>query len=442
VTLGPAPQLVGAGLNPARLHQDPCKQEIGYTSTNSCRHVAPRAANAMLKLTPPPNLKDPRSGTVNLRPGGSAPNFAPPRHLRSDGFFANLKFVLTHRHPKTPADSKETTFRQHHFRASFIDNLLEHFRPAPKLTGQAVASVRGAASPGIKIESQPLFLSLLINIRDAIFPPKLPPLQLTSKPIEVPEIWSKPTKLSAARVVSVILHVSFAALVLTFGYHEVTNLDPAKPVTTVLIAPPAPGAAAPPPPAPAAPAVTHRPTSIKRKSFFVQGKLTAPTSVPKVANAKPAPDNLSAPDVGVDGGVPGGSPGGVLGGVLGGTPGGIPGGIPGGTGVAPAPPGPATTKPGIVRVGGDVKRPKVISAPPLEYPALAERAGITGVVVLDAIIDEHGNVVNLRVVSGNGMLINAALKAVKQWKFEPSYLNGVPVSVQLEVDVSFHPPSH
>ena len=95
-----------------------------------------------------------------------------------------------------------------------------------------------------------------------------------------------------------------------------------------------------------------------------------------------------------------------------------------------------------MRVGGDVKRPKVIFQPPLEYPALAERAGIAGVVTLEATIDEHGNVVNLHVVSGNGMLINAALKAVKQWKFEPTYLNGVPVSVQLEVDVSFHPPSH
>jgi protein TonB len=396
----------------------------------------------MLKLIPPPNLEDSRSGKVNLRPGGSAPNFAPPRHLRSDGFFANLKYVLTHRHPKTLADDKASAFRQHHFRASFLDNLLEHFRPTPKLTGETVASLRGKAAPGIKIESQPLILSVVTNIRDAIFPPKLPPLELTSKSIEVPEIWSKPRKLSAARVVSVILHVSFAVLVLTFGYHEVTNLDPAKPVTTVLIAPPAPGAAAPPPPAPAAAAPAHRAVYTKRKSFFVQGKLTAPTSVPKVANAKPAPDNSSAPDVGVDGGVPGGTPGGVLGGVLGGSPGGIPGGIPGGTGVAPPPPGAATTKSGIVRVGGDVKRPKVISAPPPEYPFLAQRAKITGVVTLEATIDEHGNVVNLRPIKGDQMLINAALKAVKQWKFEPTYLNGVPVSVQLEVDVSFHPPSH
>lgn len=395
----------------------------------------------MLKLITPPNLKDSSSGKVNLRPGGPAPNFAPPRHLRSDGFFANLKYLLTERHPRIPADDTGSAFRQHHFRASFVDNLLEHFRPAPKLTGETVVSLRGKAAPGIKIESQPLLLSVVTNIRDAVVPPKLPPLKLTSKPIEVPEIWSKPRKLSAARVVSVILHVGFAVLALTFGYHEVTNLDSAKPVTTVLIAPPAPGAAAPPPPAPAAPAPVHRAVYTKRKSFFVEGKLTAPTSVPKAARTKPPTDDLSAPDVGVDGGVPGGTPGGVLGGVLGGSPGGIPGGIPGGTGLTPAPPG-AATKPGIVRVGGDVKRPKVISAPPPDYPALAERGGIAGVVTLEATIDEHGNVVNLRVVKGNGMLINAALKAVKQWKFEPSYLNGVPVSVQLDVDVSFHPPSH
>jgi protein TonB len=394
----------------------------------------------MLKLTTPPNLKDSRSGEVNLRPSESAPNFAVERHLVSEGFLANLKYVLTHRQPKTPAGDKESAFRTHHFRASFLDNLVEHFRPTPKLTGETVSSLRGKAAPGIKIESQPLFLSILLNIRDVVFPPKLPPLELTSKPIEVPEIWSKRTKLSGARVVSVMLHVAFAVLVLTFGYREVTNLDPVKPVT-VLIAPPAPGAAAPPPPAAPAPAVAHRAVYTKRKSFFVKGKLTAPTSVPKVASAKPPADDLAAPDVALDG-VPGGSPGGVPGGVLGGLPGGIPGGVPGGTGVAPPPPGAATTKSGIVRVGGDVKRPRVISAPPPEYPSLAARGGITGVVVLEAIIDEHGNVINLRVVSGNGMLINAALKAVKQWKFEPSYLNGVPISVQMEVDVSFHPPSH
>jgi len=394
----------------------------------------------MLKLVIPPNPKASRPGAVNLRPSESVPNFAVERHLISEGFLANLKCVLTHKQPKTPADDKEGAFRGHHFRASFLDNLKEQFRPTPKLTGETVASLRGKAAPGIKIESQSLFLSILMNIRDAVFPPKLPPLALTSKPVEVPEIWSRQTKFSGARVVSLLVHVSLVVLVLTFGYRDVTNLDPVKPVT-VLIAPPPAGAPPPPPPAAAPAPVMHRPVISKRKSFFVQGKLTAPTTIPKVVTTTRRADDAAAPDLSVDG-TPGGVPGGVLGGVLGGQPGGVPGGIPGGTGVAPPPPTAATPKPGVIRVGGDVKRPKAIYAPAPEYPALAQHAKITGVVVLDAVIDEHGNVVNLRAVQGNGLLINAALRAVERWKFEPSYLNGIPVSVQMEVEVSFHPPSH
>jgi periplasmic protein TonB len=389
----------------------------------------------MLKLITQPNSKVSRPGAVNLRPSEFVPNFAVARHLVSEGFLANLKCVLTERQARIPGSDKKGAFPERDFRASFVDNLKECFRPAPKFAGETVDSLRGTASPGIKIESQSLLLSILINIRDAIVPPKLPPLELTSKPVEVPEIWSRHRKLSGARVVSVMLHVSFAVLVLMFGYRQVTNLDPVKPVT-ILIAPPAPGPPPPPPPA-AAPAVVHRAVVTKRKSFFVKGKLTAPTVIPRVVTTSRRADNVSAPDVSVDG-TPGGVPGGVLGGVLGGQPGGTLGGVPGGTGVAPPPPGAPTTKPGIVRVGGDVKRPKAIYAPAPDYPALAQHAKITGVVTLEAVIDEHGNVIKLRPVEGNAMLINAALKAVQQWKFEPSYLNGVPVSVQMEVEVSFH----
>jgi periplasmic protein TonB len=389
----------------------------------------------MLKLMTQANSKVSRPGGTNLRTSDSVPNFALARNVVSEGFLANLKYFLTERRGRIPGDARGSAFLAEHFQASFVDNLKECFRPAPKLTGNTVSSLRGVASPGIKIESEPLYRSVFINIRDAIVPPKVPSLELTSKPVEVPEIWSKHRRLSGANLVSVMLHASLTVLVLMFGFHQVTKLDPAKPVT-VLIALPAPGA--PPPPAPVAtPTVTRRMAYTKRKSFFVRGKLTAPIAIPKLASAKRSTDEVSAPDLSL-GGIPGGGPAGFLGGVLGGESGGIPGGVPGGISGAPPPPGATTPRPGLVRVGGNVRRPKAIYTPAPEFPSLAQHAKIAGVVTLEAVVDEQGNVVKLWAIKGNALLINAALKAVAQWKFEPTYLDGVPVSVEMEVDVSFH----
>jgi protein TonB len=76
-----------------------------------------------------------------------------------------------------------------------------------------------------------------------------------------------------------------------------------------------------------------------------------------------------------------------------------------------------------------------------EYPELARQAHISGTIVVDAVIDERGNVVQARVVSGHPLLIAAALRAVQQWKYEPTSLNGQPISVELQVEVHFHPKS-
>jgi periplasmic protein TonB len=389
----------------------------------------------MVKLITQPDRKGSRVGAMNLQPGESIPDFALARHVISEGFLSNLKYLFTERGARIPGHVQGSAFLGQHFRAGFVDNLKECLRRTPRLTGDTVLSLRGTASPGIKIESPPLYRSLFTNICDSIVAPKLPPLELTSKPVEVPEIWSKHRKASGANAVSVMLHVSCAALVLMSGFHQAINLDPVKPVT-VLLAPPPPDA--PPPPSPVArPTVTHRMAYTNRKSFFVQGKLTAPVAIPKVVSAKHRPDDGSAPDLSL-GGIPGGGPAGILGGVLGGEAGGTPGGVLGGISGTPPPPDAMKPTPRLVRVGGDVRRPKVIYAPAPEYPALAQHAKITGVVILEAVIDEHGNVAKLQPVQGNGLLINAALKAVAKWKFEPSYLNGVPVSVDMEIEVTFH----
>ena len=89
-----------------------------------------------------------------------------------------------------------------------------------------------------------------------------------------------------------------------------------------------------------------------------------------------------------------------LGAFEGGATGGVLGGIIGGTAVPPpiAPPAPEKKTKEILRPGGDVKLPQKIYAPAPIYPALAKAAHIQGEVLIDAVIDEHGNIVNAQVV--------------------------------------------
>jgi protein TonB len=92
---------------------------------------------------------------------------------------------------------------------------------------------------------------------------------------------------------------------------------------------------------------------------------------------------------------------------------------------------------GPVRVGGRVKEPRLISRIDPVYPPLARQTHLTGTVIIDAIIDERGDVIEMKVVSGPPLLIQAALDAVRRWKYEPTYLNDQPVPVQLNVTVTF-----
>jgi protein TonB len=194
--------------------------------------------------------------------------------------------------------------------------------------------------------------------------------------------------------------------------------------STFLVAPPPP----PPPPPAAAPIIKVAPV---HRVFENSGKLVAPTVIPKeIQMLKEAP----IPDVEGTGGVPGGVPGGVSGGSMGG----VLGGVIGGTGTVPMPIAPKERGPKApVRVGGRVKEPTLITRVEPRYPPLAVQTHMTGVVVIDAIIDERGNIVEAKVVSGPPLLIQAALDAVRQWKYQPTYLNDEPVPVQLNVNVQF-----
>jgi protein TonB len=71
------------------------------------------------------------------------------------------------------------------------------------------------------------------------------------------------------------------------------------------------------------------------------------------------------------------------------------------------------------------------------YPALARQAGIQGAVDLSVIIGGDGNLVHIQVKSGHPLLIPAAIEAVKQWRYQPTLLNGEPVEVLTDVEVPF-----
>jgi protein TonB len=71
------------------------------------------------------------------------------------------------------------------------------------------------------------------------------------------------------------------------------------------------------------------------------------------------------------------------------------------------------------------------------YPAIAKASGMQGTVVLEATISTSGTIENLRVISGPIMLQQAALDAVKQWRYRPFLLNGQPIEVATTVNVVF-----
>jgi TonB family protein len=97
----------------------------------------------------------------------------------------------------------------------------------------------------------------------------------------------------------------------------------------------------------------------------------------------------------------------------------------------------ARPQPVPLRVGGDLRPPlKLVHVAPV-YPALAAAARVQGSVVLDCVIDEDGRVASVRVLRSQPLLEGAAVDAVRQWRYRPTLLNGVRVSVLLTVTVDF-----
>ena len=226
---------------------------------------------------------------------------------------------------------------------------------------------------------------------------------------------------------SIVLHTILIGILLLLSAWFNDTLDLKTYTQTLLVTPPRAAAAPSPPPSVAA--VTPRQA---HRVFTSKGKLFMPPAIPKqVVMLKEAPLPPEPEGVGVFGGMPGGVTDGVVGGILEGLK------------VPEAPPSPPAQLSvekarGPVPVGGNVQPPRVIVRTTPEYPLLAHQAGIHGEVIISAVIDSRGNVVDMKVVSGPPLLYSAAMNALRQWKFEPTYLNGEPVAIKWNVSVRFH----
>lgn len=133
-----------------------------------------------------------------------------------------------------------------------------------------------------------------------------------------------------------------------------------------------------------------------------------------------APPPMMANMTGVAGGTGEGTPGGVLGGIISSTPVEVP-----------------KVAPQRIRVSQGVSQGLVIHRVQPVYPMLARSARIQGTVVLQAEISKEGTIQDLRLISGHPMLTQAAIDAVKQWRYKPYFLNGEPVQVETTISVVF-----
>lgn len=105
---------------------------------------------------------------------------------------------------------------------------------------------------------------------------------------------------------------------------------------------------------------------------------------------------------------------------------------------APDRPPPSTRLLSPVRLTSDMTRPEKISGPNPQYTEIARKARIQGVVIVEAIIDQTGAVANVRILKPLPMgLDQAAVEAVKQWRFTPATRKGEPVAVYYNLTMNF-----
>ena len=333
---------------------------------------------------------------------------------------------------------------------TMVDNF-----PENKTAVNPSADWREAAnhfSNALVFEVPPWYASLFREIRDRIRPPKLPPLQLTSKPVTVKELWGDYRYGKVARPVSLAIHgVIVALLVIPLGTKVVEVVKKEIIYTPIDISPYAMQL----PPADKKSSGgggggdrSPQPASKGKLPKFAMVQLTPPAVV--IRNPEPklpavptviVPPEISLPQLniaqlgdplstftvpssgsGFGGGIGSGSGGGVGSGRGPGVGPGEGGGIGG----------------GVFRVGGGVSAPQVLVKVDPEYSEQARKAKYQGTVVLNLVVQRDGTVRDIRVLQPLGLgLDEKAIEAVRQWRFKPGLRNGQAVDVAAIIEVTF-----
>lgn len=315
---------------------------------------------------------------------------------------------------------------------------------------------------GLPQMHQSMLTSLFRNVKEAIFPEKLPPLRLTSRPVNVGEIWST-TRHKKATSGSLTLHAfAIAALIAIslWGGRAATVAKPEEHVT--LIAPPLTDYQPVMKPAVAPKALAGGGGGGNASKVFeskghlpkiAPEQITPPTV--EVLNNKPKlaveptvvappnvklPDNPNMPNLGnpMSARVTGPASNGP--GVGGGIGSGTSNGVGSGSGPGHGPGQGGGFGGGTYKIGDiGVSAPVAKFTPDPEFSEEARRAKYEGTVVLAAVIGPDGRPRNIRVLHSLGMgLDEKAVERVKSWLFEPGKRNGTPVAVSMNIEVGFH----
>lgn len=283
----------------------------------------------------------------------------------------------------------------------------------------------------------PWFLTIAKSVREMVNPPKLPPLELTSKPVPITEIKIYAGNEATAGISSLLIHVGVIALLVFLG-----SLKPvqqlAKQTATLLmpdlrpyLAPPkeqkASGGGGQRSPLQATKGMVPKPAPkqfvppvqpIENPKLPMPASIIAPDDIPNI-NANNFGDPLARL------GVPG----------LGG---GIGSGIGAGRGAGLGPGSGGGFGGGAYRIGGGVSAPSILSKVEPEYSEEARKAKWQGTVVLSLVVDDQGRPQGLKVVRSLGLgLDQKAIEAVEKWRFRPGMKDGKPVPVMATIEVNF-----
>ena len=377
------------------------------------------------------------------------PTFTVNFKTLSGGFFSNLKDYLTERPVKLSPNARGEAFTVVQYGGSFTENLKEWFRPLPK-------ALRHRTHSRLEVEWKPWYRQFLENLRDALAPPKLPPLKVTSKPVKVRDIWSKDEQFGRAQGLSLAVHALIAALLVVPLFQQVLPTSQASTKPELITIDISPYMAQLPPGKNKAGGgggggerMQTAPTK-GRTPKFAMTQLTPPMATLRNLNPKlPAvPTLLGPPELRVPSpnmpnygdplaklitgsGGPGGGGGigtGCCGGIGSGEGGGLGPGSGGGTGG------------GAFRPGtGGVGYPTCAYCPNPQYSEEARKAKYQGTVVLHVVITPDGRATNLEVIKGPGLgLEEKAIEAVRTWRFNPAIgPNGKPVPVAVSIEVTF-----